>query len=292
MDSLKSDKDPEFEMYKEEIGRCAFLDPGKERALIAKFQSGDKSVLEPLVRSQLQFVVTIAKKYFPFCKPPIHIMDLIQEGNDGLLYAIEKFDSAMENRLSAYAGWWIRQRIRRFFAERMSLIRVPVYIHDLSLKLKKFSNELGREPTIQEFAEFAKITVTVSKRVIMFAMIEKDHISLDIPVKNDYIAQTSLGDVAKVFVPEEETPEGIALQRDASIKTNCLLLDLFKDMNARNAEMVKSRLGLFGEKKMTLDAIGKKHGITRERVRQIVNAFLKQKARKLRKLKKHLLGER
>ena len=286
--------DLELKTFLKDIRKYKFLNREEEINLFTKFQNGDNDALELIVESQLRYVVFVAKKYNFLCKAPVDFMDLIQEGNVGLLLAIEKFKLSKKNRLSTFAFWRIMQKIKKFLEENLSLIKVPAHIYNLSTKFQKFVRKFRKEPTVAEFSEFANITPVMAKRVIEFVKIGKKHISLEIPVKgSDEGEEAPLGNILEIFMPEEKTPIGVFLQKERRVQTYRLVLDLFQGVNKRDTEILKLRFGLIEDlgKQMTLEDIGKKFGLTRERIRQIVEKFRKNNFEKLERLKKHLLSE-
>ena len=287
MEKKEPMNDPELEAYLNSIEDCNFLSKSEEKALFVKLQNGDESAHLSLVRSQLLFVVKIAKKYRPFCKPPVDFMDLIQEGNFGLLEAIRRFKLSSKNRLSTYACWYIERYIRNVL-KTIPSIRFPSNIHDLSHRFKKLSDKEGRELTAEEFSIREKISLRGAERIIRFLKLEKDSVSLDVPVATERGTKSSLGDVLSAFVPEEKSPKDLTVSKE----TDRRLSLLFVGVKKRDVEITRMRLDPRYEKNgkmMTLDEIGRIHGITRERVRQIIEKFLKKKEKELKEFKEYLL---
>ena len=270
--------DDPVRMYLKEIGRIELLSQDEEKDLAEKMMAGDESAREKLVVANLRLVVSIAKRYV---NKGMFFLDLIQEGNLGLMKAVEKFDPSMGFKFSTYATWWIRQAITRAIADQARTIRIPVHmvetIHKVSRYQREMIQELGREPTADEIA--AKMGMTTDKvREIM--KIAQDPVSLDTPIGEE--EDSHLGD----FIPDEETPA----PNDAASQT--ILREVIEKeletLTPREAKVIRLRFGLIDGKTRTLEEVGQEFKITRERIRQI-------EAKALRKLRhpsraRHLKG--
>ncbi len=270
--------DDPVRMYLKEIGKIELLDSEKEKELAEKMMEGDLAARDRLVEANLRLVVSIAKRYV---NKGMFFLDLIQEGNLGLMKAVEKFDPNMGFKFSTYATWWIRQAITRAIADQARTIRVPVHmvetIHKVSRYQREMIQELGREPTADEIA--AKMGMTTDKiREIM--KIAQDPVSLETPIGEE--EDSHLGD----FIPDEETPA----PNDAASQT--ILREVIEKeletLTPREAKVIRLRFGLVDGKTRTLEEVGQEFKITRERIRQI-------EAKALRKLRhpsraRHLKG--
>ncbi len=270
--------DDPVRMYLKEIGRIELLSQEEERDLAEKMMAGDENAREKLVVANLRLVVSIAKRYV---NKGMFFLDLIQEGNLGLMKAVEKFDPSMGFKFSTYATWWIRQAITRAIADQARTIRIPVHmvetIHKVSRYQREMIQELGREPTADEIA--AKMGMTTDKvREIM--KIAQDPVSLETPIGEE--EDSHLGD----FIPDEDTPA----PNDAASQT--ILREVIEKeletLTPREAKVIRLRFGLIDGKTRTLEEVGQEFKITRERIRQI-------EAKALRKLRhpsraRHLKG--
>ncbi len=270
--------DDPVRMYLKEIGKIELLDSEQEKELAEKMMEGDLAARDRLVEANLRLVVSIAKRYV---NKGMFFLNLIQEGNLGLMKAVEKFDPNMGFKFSTYATWWIRQAITRAIADQARTIRVPVHmvetIHKVSRYQREMIQELGREPTADEIA--AKMGMTTDKiREIM--KIAQDPVSLETPIGEE--EDSHLGD----FIPDEETPA----PNDAASQT--ILREVIEKeletLTPREAKVIRLRFGLVDGKTRTLEEVGQEFKITRERIRQI-------EAKALRKLRhpsraRHLKG--
>lgn len=270
--------DDPVRQYLKEIGRIPLLDGESEKDLAERMLSGDEEAKNTLVESNLRLVVSIAKKYLG---RGMYFLDLIQEGNLGLMKAVEKFDHTKGYKFSTYATWWIRQAITRSIADQARTIRIPVHMVETIHKVTKYSRqmlqELGREPTAEEIGE--KIGLSAD-RVREILKISQDPVSLETPIGEE--EDSHLGD----FIPDDDTPA----PADAAAST--ILREVIErelhTLTPREEHVIKLRFGLYDGRNRTLEEVGKEFDITRERIRQI-------EAKALRKLRhpsraRHLRG--
>jgi RNA polymerase primary sigma factor len=254
--------------YLREIGKVPLLDAEEEVELAKRYEKKDKAAKDKLTESNLRLVVSIAKKYIG---RGLSLLDLIQEGNQGLIRAVEKYDWRKGYKFSTYATWWIRQAITRAIADQARTIRIPVHMVETINKLYRISRrlmqELGREPTPEEIAEEAELE---PDRVREIFKIAQEVTSLEAPVGEDQ--ESFLGD----FIPDESQLSPVDQASKQLLKDH--LDEVLATLSDREAKVLKLRFGLEGNKQMTLEEVGKVFGVTRERIRQI-------EAKALRKLK-------
>lgn len=254
--------------YLREIGKVPLLVAEEEVELAKGFERGERKSKDKLIQSNLRLVVSIAKKYIG---RGLSLLDLIQEGNQGLIRAVEKYDWRKGYKFSTYATWWIRQAITRAIADQARTIRIPVHMVETINKLYRISRrlmqELGREPTAEEIAEEAEIE---PDRVREIFKIAQEVTSLEAPVGEDQ--ESFLGD----FIPDESQLSPVDAASKQLLKDH--LDEVLSTLSDREARVLKLRFGLEGNKQMTLEEVGKVFGVTRERIRQI-------EAKALRKLK-------
>ena len=258
--------DDPVRMYLKEIGQVKLLSPEEEIDLAKRVCEGDQSAKNKLTEANLRLVVSIAKKY---SGRGLHILDLIQEGNTGLIRAVDKFDWTKGNKFSTYATWWIRQAITRAIADQARTIRVPVHMVEVINKAtrcnRKLVQELGREPTMEEIA--AELGLPVEK-IIEANRTAADTLSLDTPVGDE--EDTSIGS----FVEDERTPG------PADATSNALLSEALKEildtLTEREADVLRMRFGMYDGRTHTLEEVGQIFGVTRERIRQIENKAIRK----------------
>ena len=258
--------DDPVRMYLKEIGQVKLLSAEEEVELAKKIADGDQEAKNKLTEANLRLVVSIAKKY---SGRGLHILDLIQEGNTGLIRAVDKFDWTKGNKFSTYATWWIRQAITRAIADQARTIRVPVHMVEVINKAtrcnRKLVQELGREPTVEEIA--AELGLPVEK-IIEANRTAADTLSLDTPVGDE--EDTSIGS----FVPDDMTPG------PADATSNALLAEALKEildtLTEREADVLKMRFGMYDGRTHTLEEVGQIFGVTRERIRQIENKAIRK----------------
>lgn len=254
--------------YLREIGRVALLDAEEEVELAKRYEKKDKRAKDKLTESNLRLVVSIAKKYIG---RGLSLLDLIQEGNQGLIRAVEKYDWRKGFKFSTYATWWIRQAITRAIADQARTIRIPVHMVETINKLyrtsRRLMQELGREPLPEEIGAELEIT---PDRVREIFKIAQEVTSLETPVGED--EESILGD----FIPDESQLSPVDQASKQLLKNH--LDEVLGTLSEREARVLKLRFGLEGNKQMTLEEVGRVFGVTRERIRQI-------EAKALRKLK-------
>ena len=260
--------DDPVRMYLKEIGKVPLLDADREIYLAERMANGDENAKNELVESNLRLVVSIAKRYVG---KGMFFLDLIQEGNLGLMKAVEKFDYAKGFKFSTYATWWIRQSITRAIADQARTIRIPVHmvetIHKVSRCQRQLLQELGHEATPDEIAE--RIGMTPEKvRDIM--KIAQDPVSLETPIGEE--EDSHLGD----FIPDDDSPAPAEAASYELLKEQ--LNEVLHTLTPREEHVLKLRFGLEDGRTRTLEEVGKKFNITRERIRQI-------EAKALRKLR-------
>ena len=260
--------DDPVRMYLREIGRMPLLTYDEELELAKKILEGDEDAKQKLAESNLRLVVSIAKKYVG---RGMLFLDLIQEGNMGLIKAVEKFDYTKGFKFSTYATWWIRQAITRAIADQARTIRIPVHMVETINKLIRISRhllqQLGREPSPEEIAAEMEIPV---EKVTEIQKIAQDPVSLETPIGEE--EDSHLGD----FIQDEDSPA----PHDAASYTMLReqLEEVMNTLTPREAKVLKLRFGLEDGKSRTLEEVGKEFNVTRERIRQI-------EAKALRKLR-------
>ena len=258
--------DDPVRMYLKEIGQIKLLSAEEEVELAKRVSEGDQEAKNKLTEANLRLVVSIAKKY---SGRGLHILDLIQEGNTGLIRAVDKFDWTKGIKFSTYATWWIRQAITRAIADQARTIRVPVHMVEVINKAtrcnRKLVQELGREPTVEEIA--AELNLPVEK-IIEANRTAADTLSLDTPVGDE--EDTSIGS----FVEDERTPG------PADATSNALLAEALKEildtLTEREADVLRMRFGMYDGRTHTLEEVGQIFGVTRERIRQIENKAIRK----------------
>jgi len=270
------DTETGIKIYLREIGQIALLTPAQEIELAARIKKGDKEARAMMIRANLRLVVKIAHDYNNLGLP---LLDLISEGNIGLMKAVERFDPAKGGKLSTYAAWWIKQSIKRALANQSKTIRLPVHLVDKISKMRRvalqMSEELGREPTDEELAEEVGMA---SAKVSQLKTVSIRPASLDAPISDD--DTTEFGEI----VGDEEALTPFEQLRDQNLRDE--VADLISVLDEREKKIIFSRFGLDGGKPKTLEEVGRKFGVTRERIRQLQNIALMKLRRALQKKEK------
>ncbi len=260
--------DDPVKIYLKEIGRVPLLSPEEEIELAQRMSSGDPYAKKRLSEANLRLVVSIAKRYVG---RGMQFLDLIQEGNLGLIKAVEKFDYTKGYKFSTYATWWIRQAITRAIADQARTIRIPVHMVETITKVKKVSSILlhknGREATPEEIAEELHLPLDRVREIIR---ISQDPVSLETPIGEE--EDSHLGD----FIPDEEAPAPAEAASLTLLKEQ--LDEVLNTLTEREGKVLRLRFGLEDGRQRTLEEVGKEFNVTRERIRQI-------EAKALRKLR-------
>ncbi|MDR2532545.1 MAG: RNA polymerase sigma factor RpoD [Oscillospiraceae bacterium] len=255
-------------IYLKEIGRFPLLSAEEEIDLATRMAQGDNNARRRLSEANLRLVVSIAKKYVG---RGMQFLDLIQEGNLGLIKAVEKFDYTKGYKFSTYATWWIRQAITRAIADQARTIRIPVHMVETITKVKKISSQLlhrnGHEPTADEIAREINLPVDRVREIIRIA---QDPVSLETPIGEE--EDSHLGD----FIPDEDAPAPAEAASLTLLKEQ--LSDVLATLTDREEKVLRLRFGLTDGRQRTLEEVGREFNVTRERIRQI-------EAKALRKLR-------
>ena len=258
--------DDPVRMHLKEIGQVKLLTADEEIELAKRVSEGDKKAKDRLTEANLRLVVSIAKKY---SGRGLHILDLIQEGNTGLIRAVDKFDYTKGNKFSTYATWWIRQAITRAIADQARTIRVPVHMVEVINKAtrcnRKLVQELGREPTLEEIA--AELNLPIEK-IIEANRTAADTLSLDMPVGDE--EDTTIGS----FVEDDNTPGPVDATSNAMLSE--ALTEILGTLTEREADVLRMRFGMYDGRTHTLEEVGQIFGVTRERIRQIENKAIRK----------------
>ncbi|MBE6581611.1 MAG: RNA polymerase sigma factor RpoD [Ruminococcaceae bacterium] len=258
--------DDPVRMYLKEIGKVPLLTAEREKELAERMAQGDEDAKTELVEANLRLVVSIAKRHVG---RGMFFLDLIQEGNLGLMKAVDKFDYTKGYKFSTYATWWIRQAITRAIADQARTIRIPVHmvetIHKVSRYQRQMLQELGREPTPAEIGEKMGMSAERVREIMKVAL---DPVSLETPIGEE--EDSHLGD----FIPDEDTPS------PADAASTTILREVIErelsTLTPREAHVIKLRFGLYDGRSRTLEEVGKEFDITRERIRQIESKALRK----------------
>jgi RNA polymerase primary sigma factor len=268
------DGETAIKLYLREIGQVKLLTPEEEIELAGRIKKGDKKARELMIKANLRLVVKIAHDYENFGLP---LLDLISEGNIGLMKAVERFDPSKGGKLSTYGSWWIKQAIKRALANQSKTIRLPVHLVDKISRMRRTAMKLqeifGREPTDEELADEMGMSVS---RVAQMRTAAIRPASLDAPIGDD-----ESNNFAEVVQDENaDTP-----YEHLEEKTNTgMLQEMVKTLEERESTILSYRFGLDGGSEKTLEEVGAKFGVTRERVRQIQNLALRKLRRMIQKL--------
>ncbi len=264
---VSATEDP-VRMYLKEIGKVQLLDTDYELELAKKMSEGDENAKQILVESNLRLVVSIAKRYVG---RGMYFLDLIQEGNLGLMKAVEKFDYSKGYKFSTYATWWIRQAITRAIADQARTIRIPVHMVETINKVLRVSRqllqELGHEASTEEIAKRMNMSPEKVREIMKLA---QEPVSLETPIGEE--EDSHLGD----FIPDDDSPAPADAASYTLLREQ--LMEVLHTLTPREEEVLKLRFGLVDGKTSTLEEVGKVFNITRERIRQI-------EAKALRKLR-------
>jgi RNA polymerase primary sigma factor len=262
------DIDNPISLYLHEISRIPLLTGEKEISLAKRIEAGDMEARQQLIEANFRLVVSIAKKYVG---RGVSFLDLIQEGNIGLIRAVQKFDYTRGYKFSTYATWWIRQAITRSIADQARTIRIPVHMVERINKLirtsRRLAQELGREPTIEDIAVELELSPSQVANILKIA---QQPLSLEMPVGEE--GDSSLGD----FIEDQRLPVPADAASDQLLKEQ--ISAILDTLNPRESRILQLRFGLRNERTHTLEEVGRKFGVTRERIRQI-------EAKALRKLR-------
>ena len=260
--------DDPVKVYLKEIGRVPLLTPDEEVDLAVRISNGDEAAKKRLSEANLRLVVSIAKRYVG---RGMQFLDLIQEGNLGLIKAVEKFDYTKGFKFSTYATWWIRQAITRAIADQARTIRIPVHMVETINKVKKVSSQLlhanGREPSAEEIAEELEMPVEKVREIMRVA---QEPVSLETPIGEE--EDSHLGD----FIPDDDAPAPADAASHTLLKET--LGSVLDSLTPREEKVLRLRFGLEDGRSRTLEEVGKEFNVTRERIRQI-------EAKALRKLR-------
>lgn len=268
------DGDTAIKLYLREIGQVKLLTPQDEIDLAGRIRKGDRKAREQMIKANLRLVVKIARDYEGLGLP---LLDLISEGNIGLMKAVERFDPSKGGKLSTYGSWWIKQSIKRALANQSKTIRLPVHLVDKISRMRrvalKLQELLGREPTDEELGEELGLS---SARVSLMRMAAIRPASLDAPIGDE--DSNSFSEIV-----EDEQAENPYKELEGKTVTS-MLRDLIKTLDERESTILHFRFGLDGGAERTLEEVGREFGVTRERVRQIQNIALKKLRRMIEKL--------
>lgn len=259
---------PSLDKYLREIGKVKLLNPDEEVVLVRKIRESDRKALETLINANLRFVVSVAKQYQ---NQGLTLSDLINEGNLGLIKAAERFDETRGFKFISYAVWWIRQAILQSLAEQSRIVRLPLNkigsINKINKAFTILEQEFQREPMPEEIAEMLNLHPSIVDESLNSTNF---HISMDAPLKDDEKSENNLYDVMMI----NETPNPDVLLLDNSLKVE--IERTLSTLNDREAEILRFYYGLNGMNAHTLEEIGKKLDLTRERVRQVKEKALKK----------------
>ncbi|MBA2294832.1 MAG: sigma-70 family RNA polymerase sigma factor [Actinobacteria bacterium] len=257
-------QDP-LKLYVRAIGDGRLLTAGEERELAQRKDEGDEEARRKLIESNLRLVMSITRNY---TRADVALLDLIQEGNLGLMRAVDKFDWTMGFKLSTYATWWIRQSVQRALAEQGRTIRLPVHIADQVRRVQRarraLGQELSRDPTLDEIAHETELT---PRRVHDLLELIQDHVSLETPVGDGESVMSDLIEDTNAAGPEAETTLRLRARELASA---------LAQLKPRLQRVIVLRYGLDGTNGRTLEQVGRELGITRERVRQLETRALRE----------------
>lgn len=258
--------DDSVKSFLKDIGKIPLLSTEEEIELAKRMESGDEYAKKRLIEANLRLVVSIAKKYV---RRGMQFLDLIQEGNMGLIKAVEKFDYSKGFKFSTYATWWIRQAITRAIADQARTIRIPVHMVETITKVKKAQSfllhENGTEPTEEEIAEHLGMNVDKVREIIR---ISQDPVSLETPIGEE--EDSHLGD----FIPDDDAPQPAEEAANSMLKQ--MLGEVLDTLSDREKRVIILRFGLIDGRQRTLEEVGQEFQVTRERIRQIETKALRK----------------
>jgi len=262
-----------LKLYLKEISRTPLITVQEEIALAERIKHGDAEARAHMIRANLRLVVKIAQDYSNYGLP---VMDLISEGNIGLMKAVERFDPNKGGKLSTYAAWWIKQSIKRALANQSKTIRLPVHMVDKIAKMRRISTmlaeALGREPTDEELADEIGLP---RRKLAMLKQASQRPTSLDAPINDG--ESTEFGEI----IGDERADNPLDVLSDKNLHGE--LDHLLSVLDQRERRIIDERFGLTGRTPMTLEEVGREFGVTRERIRQLQNSALTKMRRALRK---------
>lgn len=273
-----------IKLYLDSLRNIPLLTQEEECELMKKIEKGDKQARQDMITHNLRLVVSIAKKY----QTQMELLDLIQEGNIGLMKALDKFDYTKEYKFSTYATWWIRQSISRAIADKKRTVRLPVHVVDklsrIKRELAKYESKYGKAPSRKELAE---ITGYDQELLDTYYLLNTDTVSLDMPSKPSEMGE-EMDPIGEII--EDKTIAGVEDSAINNMLNEEIMAILPKILKPVEVEVIQKRFGFNGETRMTLEEIGQQRGVTRERIRQIeAMAIAKLKAsRKTKDLKEYL----
>lgn len=273
-----------IKLYLDSLRNIPLLTQEEECELMKKIEKGDKQARQDMITHNLRLVVSIAKKY----QTQMELLDLIQEGNIGLMKALDKFDYTKEYKFSTYATWWIRQSISRAIADKKRTVRLPVHVVDklsrIKRELAKYESKYGKAPSRKELAE---ITGYDQELLDTYYLLNTDTVSLDMPSKPSEMGK-EMDPIGKII--EDKSTAGVEDSVINNMLNEEIMAILPKILKPVEVEVIQKRFGFNGETRMTLEEIGQQRGVTRERIRQIeAMAIAKLKAsRKTKDLKEYL----
>lgn len=273
-----------IKLYLDSLRNIPLLTQEEECELMKKIEKGDKQARQDMITHNLRLVVSIAKKY----QTQMELLDLIQEGNIGLMKALDKFDYTKEYKFSTYATWWIRQSISRAIADKKRTVRLPVHVVDklsrIKRELAKYESKYGKAPSRKELAE---ITGYDQELLDTYYQLNTDTVSLDMPSKPSEMGK-EMDPIGEII--EDKSTAGVEDSVINNMLNEEIMAILPKILKPVEVEVIQKRFGFNGETRMTLEEIGQQRGVTRERIRQIeAMAIAKLKAsRKTKDLKEYL----
>lgn len=273
-----------IKLYLDSLRNIPLLTQEEECELMKKIEKGDKQARQDMITHNLRLVVSIAKKY----QTQMELLDLIQEGNIGLMKALDKFDYTKEYKFSTYATWWIRQSISRAIADKKRTVRLPVHVVDklsrIKRELAKYESKYGKTPSRKELAE---ITGYDQELLDTYYLLNTDTVSLDMPSKPSEMGK-EMDPIGEII--EDKSTAGVEDSVINNMLNEEIMAILPKILTPVEVEVIQKRFGFNGETRMTLEEIGQQRGVTRERIRQIeAMAIAKLKAsRKTKDLKEYL----